>query len=95
LIGFRPDLFEHIEIVFTSTLPHAVKDADVTARDVGDADAHHRFEAIRAQQRSVPRVSWAPVMADDDGGRDIQGIEQPNEIAGGMERRVCGWVNWS
>src|ERR1700734_419023 len=84
LNGIRPDLFEHVEIVLMAGLPHALENADIPPRNERHTYAQHRFKSIRTHQRSVPRMSCPPVVAHDDGARDIQRIEQSNQITGGM-----------
>ena len=60
LIGLRSDLFEHVEVVLMTRLPHSLEDADVAARNVRHAQAEHRFKSIRTHQRRVPRVTLRP-----------------------------------
>ena len=95
LIGVRSDLFEHVEIVLMARLPHALEDADIPARNVRHAQAEHRCKSIGTHQRGVPRMSCTPVMAHEDSAGDIQRIEQANEVAGRLQRRVQGCVRRS
>src|SRR5271169_5413545 len=79
LIRLRSDLFEHVEVVLMTRLPHPLEDADVPARNVRHTQAEHRFKSIRTHQRCIPRVRCAPVVADEDCAGDLQNIEQANE----------------
>ena len=76
LIGFRFDLFEHVEVVFMPGGSHALEDADITAGKVRHAQAKHRFESVGTHHRSIPRMGCAPVVTHDDGAGNIQCIEQ-------------------
>ena len=95
LVGVRPDLFEHVEIVLMAGLPHALESADIPTRNVRHAHAQHRFKSIRTHQRGVPRMTCTPVMAYEDSAGDIQRIEYSNQIAGRMQGRVQGCVRRS
>src|SRR5271156_20841 len=62
LIGFRFDLFEHIEIVCMSRFAHALEDADFAARKVRHAEAEHGCESIRTHHSGIPCMGRTPVV---------------------------------
>ena len=74
-IRIRSNLLEHIEIVFLAGPSHLVEDTDVSARDVRHAQAKHRLESIRTQQRRVPRVGCTPVVTHENSARDPERVE--------------------
>src|ERR1700677_992673 len=95
LIGVRSDLFKHVEVVLMTRLPHPLEDADVPTRNVRHTQAEQSFKSIRTHQRRIPRVTGAPVMPHEDRAGDLQRIEQTNEVAGRLQRRVHDCVQRS
>src|SRR6266851_1820424 len=94
LIGLCSYLFEHIEIVLMTRLPHSLEDADITTRSVRHTQAEHRCKSIRTHQCSVPGMSCTPIVAYEDRAGDLQRIEQADEVASRLQRRVQGCVRW-
>jgi hypothetical protein len=92
LISLRPDLLEHVEVVLMTRLPHPLEDTDLPTRNVGHAQAEHRFESIRTHQRRIPRVTGAPVMPHEHRAGDLQRVKQANEIASRLQRRLQACV---
>jgi hypothetical protein len=88
LIGVGSDLFEHVEVVLMTQVPHSLEDTDIPARNVRHTEAEHCFESIRTHQRRIPRVRCAPVVAHEDGAGDLKRIKETNEIASRLQRRV-------
>ena len=95
LISVRSDLFKHVEVVLMTRLPHPLEDADVAARNVRHTQAEQSFKSIRTHQRRIPRVRRAPVMPHEDRARNLQRIEQTNEVASRLQRRIQDRVQWS
>ena len=65
---------------------------DITPWNVRHAQAKDRFKSMGRIKRSIPRMGCSPVMTHDDSARDIEHIEQPDQIASGIQRRVRGWL---
>src|SRR5476649_2856188 len=95
LIGVRSDLFEHVEIVLMAGLAHLLEDADIPTRNERHAQAEHSRKSIGTHQRRLPHVGCPPVMTHEDSTRNLQRIEQTNQVADRLQWRVQGCVRRS
>jgi hypothetical protein len=88
LIGVWPDLLEHVEIIRMAGLSHSVEDADITSGNVGHTQTKHGSEAIRTHHGRTPRMSGTPIMSDDYGAWNFQGIEKAHQVSNRLQRGV-------